>query len=325
MSLPLSPPPRTTFSRWPHRLAWALACAVFPLIWLGALVTTCDAGMSIPDWPTTYGHWLYPIHRWLWGYWDIFLEHGHRMWAQLVGLIAIVLAVVLWTLDGRKWMRPLAVLVVVGVVAQGTLGGLRVTAGQRLLAMVHGCTAPAFFALYAAIVALTSPRWQRGDQPAPCATAPRLHFLTTALAAALYAEIVSGAQLRHLFFDSPPGWFLLWVRVELILAGLIALGIGWLVIDVRRSAGGVPMVVRRAWWLAGLFALQVLLGAATWVTNYGFPAWFQQYVWAMGYTVAQGGRWQVNLTTAHVAVGSLTLVAALSLTLWSRRLLRGMP
>ena len=85
------------------------------------------------------------------------------------------------------------------------------------------------------------------------------------------------------------------------------------------------MLVRRTWWLAGLFVLQVLLGTATWVTNYGFPAWFQQYVWAMGYTVAQGGRWQVNLTTAHVAVGSLTLAAALSLTLWSRRLLRGMP
>jgi hypothetical protein len=53
-------------SPWPHRVAILLACAVFPLIWVGGLVTTTDAGMAVPDWPTTYGYnmFLYPWQTW---------------------------------------------------------------------------------------------------------------------------------------------------------------------------------------------------------------------------------------------------------------------
>ncbi len=318
-------PATNAVSRWPHRLAWALACAVFALVWLGGSVTTYEAGTSIPDWPTSYGYWFYPIQQWLRGPWDIFLEQGHRMGAQLVGLIAVALAVALWTLDGRKGMRLAAAILVIGVLGQATLGGLRVMTDKRLLAMVHGCTAPAFFALSAAVVSWTSPRWRSSDEPAVRKAAPRLRFVAGALTAALYVQIVLGAQLRHLFPEASPGWFPFWVWLKLILAGLIALGIAWLVIDVRRSTGGVPVLAGRAWCLAGLFGLQVALGATAWITNYGFPRWFQEYFWAVGYTVVHCGRWQVNVTTAHVAVGSLTLATALSLALWSRRLLRGPP
>jgi hypothetical protein len=83
------------------------------------------------------------------------------------------------------------------------------------------------------------------------------------------------------------------------------------------------MITRRAGLLAVLFLLQLVLGAGTWVTNYGFPAWFRDYIWATGYNPTAGGPLQVITTTAHAAVGSLNFVAALSLTLWSRRLLRG--
>ena len=66
---------------WPHRLAVALACATFPLIWVGGLVTTYDAGMAVPDWPGTYGYnlLLYPWQTWIAGPWDLFIEHGHRL------------------------------------------------------------------------------------------------------------------------------------------------------------------------------------------------------------------------------------------------------
>ena len=68
-------------SRWPHRLAVLLCCATFPLIWVGGLVTTYDAGMAVPDWPTTYGYnmFSYPLETWLYGPWDLFIEHGHRL------------------------------------------------------------------------------------------------------------------------------------------------------------------------------------------------------------------------------------------------------
>ena len=65
---------------WPHRLAVVLVCATFPLIWVGGLVTTYEAGMAVPDWPTTYGYnlFLYPWQTWILGPWDLFIEHGHR-------------------------------------------------------------------------------------------------------------------------------------------------------------------------------------------------------------------------------------------------------
>ncbi len=80
-------------SRWPHRVAVVLCCATFPLIWIGGLVTTHDAGMAVPDWPNTFGYnlFLYPYSEWFAAPWDLFIEHGHRLLAAAVGMLTIVL------------------------------------------------------------------------------------------------------------------------------------------------------------------------------------------------------------------------------------------
>lgn len=343
-------------SRWPHRLAWALACTTLALILAGGTVTSYQAGMAVPDWPTTYQRWFYPLNLWL-NTWDVFLEHGHRMLAQVVGLLALALAGALWVLDRRKSMRYLAVALVIGVVLQGVLGGLRVVGhkvvawleqvagpglgGLRvigddvLLAKAHGCTGPLLFALCAALVTWTSRRWIQADQPrayqaiegvprrASERPTRRLHLVALGALAAIYLQIVFGVQLRHVRPDSGPGWFVLWVWLKLTTAGLIAVGLVWLLTLVRRRPRSERMLVRRARLLVALFVVQVVLGAGAWVTKYGWPKWFTGYIWAPKYTVLQEGRLQVWLTTSHAAVGSLTLAAALSLTLWSLRLLRG--
>src|ERR1051326_8624152 len=79
----------TESSRWPHGLAIVLCCATFPLVWVGGLVTSYKAGMAFPDWPTSDGYFLffYPWLDWLRGPWDLFVEHGHRLLASLVGLL----------------------------------------------------------------------------------------------------------------------------------------------------------------------------------------------------------------------------------------------
>jgi hypothetical protein len=96
----------TRSSSWPHRLAVALALVTFPLIWVGGLVTTYDAGMAVPDWPTTYGYnmFLFPISQWVGG---IFYEHSHRLVASTVGLLVVFLT--RW-LGGKKSRGPLAVI-----------------------------------------------------------------------------------------------------------------------------------------------------------------------------------------------------------------------
>ncbi|MHC4402147.1 MAG: heme o synthase [Planctomycetota bacterium] len=310
--------PEPTSSRWPHRTAWVLVCATFPLIWMGGLVTSYSAGMAVVDWPGTYDHFFwYPLKHWLPNVnWDVFLEHSHRLIARGVGLISIVLAVLLWSMVRRPWSRWLAIAVVVGVVSQGVLGGLRVLANEVLLAKIHGCTGPLFFALGAAVVVVTSRAWWEQRRQGVRDAGRLLRWLAVGTTAAVYLQIILGAQLRHVPAATAPGWWLLWVWLHVIVAGLAAVEVFWLAALVVRRMAGQPMLVRRACALAGLFGLQLALGAAAWVTNYGWPNWFRDYVWPLEYTVVAEGPLQALLTTAHVAVGSLTLVAALSLTMW---------
>lgn len=275
--------------------------------------------MAISDWPTTEGYWFYPPSKWLGADWDLFLNHGHRILSLLVELVAIGLAVALWRLDPRQGVRWLGVAALAGFAVQAVIGGLRVLTGEILLAKILGCTGPLFFALSAALVTVTSPRWHQVGPPKRLPAARRLHALALAAAVALYLQIVLGAQLRHLSPVDAPGWFVLWVWLKLILAGLILATVVWLLIDVGRRAGDEPMLVRRAGLLVGLYSVQLVLGAATWVTNYAWPLWFKTYVWPLSYTVVAEGGLQVVTTTLHVAAGSLSLVAALSLVLWSRR------
>ncbi len=318
-------PSERPISRWPHRLAWLLVCATFALICLGGVVTTYGVGMAVPDWPTTYGRWVYPVQEWLSGPWGLFLEHGHRLLAQSVGVIAVALAVVLWTLDRRKWMRFMAVAVVAGVCFQGVLGGFRVLGDSIFLAKLHACTAPLFLALGAAIVTLTSYRWQ---QPHPAQQHPdarRLHRLALAITGVIYLQIVLGVQLRHLPPDAALGWFELWIWLKLGVAGLIVIALAWLLLLLRRRVHGKPMIVRRAKILGVLILVQLILGAAAWVTSYGWPGWFKDYIWEVKYRVVAAGRLQVWIATAHAAVGSLNLVVSAALSWWSLRLLRGTP
>jgi len=319
---PSAPQHATTAMRWAHRLAWALACCTFPLIWVGGLVTTYGAGMAVPDWPTTFHYWFwYPIRKWF-AVWDVVLEHGHRVLGMTAGLLTIALAVALWR-SGHRRLRWLGIVALVGVVFQGTLGGLRVIANQVLLANVHGCTAPLFFSLAAALVTLSSPAW-RGTAPArPGEGAAWLRTFTLALPVAIWLQIVAGAQLRHLLPDMAAAWTTLWVWVHVLNAfGLLA-AVWWLRAIVGAASGGQPALVGRVGYLAWLLTAQFVLGLGTWLTNYGVPAWFADTIWSVRYTVVSQGRLQTWTTTAHVAIGSLALIGSVSLTLWTRRLVGG--
>ncbi len=313
-------PPSSSCSAWPHRLAWVLACATFPLIWMGGLVTTYGAGMAVPDWPNTFGYnlFLYPVASWL-AVWDVFLEHSHRLLGAAVGLVTIALAVTLWIGDHRRSMKWLGAAALVGVIGQGVLGGLRVLGNEIFLAKVHGCTAPLFFALASALVTLTSRHWHAPERVGPGRPEGWIPRFGSAMVLAIYLQIVLGANLRHQAPDASVGWFRLWVWLHLIVAASVVAG-AWAWWAVGRGRLGHPMLARRARLLAALVVVQVLLGLATWVVRYGVPAWFADYFWEIAYTVEAGGPLQAIVVTAHVAVGSLTLVTALSLGMWAARL-----
>ncbi|EMI44425.1 COX15/CtaA family protein [Rhodopirellula sp. SWK7] len=312
----------TKTSPWPRRLAVVLVVLVWPLIWVGGLVTTYDAGMSVPDWPGTYGYnlFLYPLSTWLLGPFDLFIEHGHRLLGALVGFVAIGFLVASWRGDSRKWLTVLAAGVLVAVIGQGVLGGLRVTMSARVLAMVHGCTGPAFFALCVVAACVTGQRWRRksvlasagvGQSEEGASASPRM-ILPVLLMAISYLQIVFGAQLRHALPSTSPGMFAHTAMTHAAIALLFWLlaGIAWW----RMRGCGDLTLSRPAAGLICLVAVQILLGVGTWIVNYGYPPILESLPGSGSYRLESKNLLDAWIVTGHVATGSLILAFTTLLT-----------
>ena len=292
-----------------HRLAVLAVCLVWPLIWVGGLVTTYDAGMAVPDWPATYGYnlFLYPYKTWLLGPFDLFIEHGHRLLGAIVGFVAIGILVAALRTEPRRWVRWLAAGLLAAVILQGMLGGFRVLLGDRTVAMIHGCFGPAFFALCVVAAAVTSHFWWNipTDDENRRAPGRGLLILTGVLVAGAYLQLVLGAQLRHLQPNTRPSWFTLMVAMHVMSAlGLWLLtGLAW----IRLRQCGDLTLSRPGLLLIGLVALQILLGIGTWVVNYGWPSFLQWVPGSTGFLLRSKGFVDSLIVTAHVATGSLIL------------------
>jgi cytochrome c oxidase assembly protein subunit 15 len=303
-------------------VACVLVCAVFPLIWVGGLVTTYDAGMAVPDWPNTYGYnlFLYPWQTWIAGPWDLFIEHGHRLLGALAGMLTIALVATVWLHDQRLWMRFAAQAALALVIFQGVLGGQRVLLDSRTIAMIHGCVGPAFFAFCVALAVVTSRWWHavKSDQRrADVVRFTRLAVITTLLA---YLQLVLGAQLRHRDTSALPTHFQAVVLFHLLLAAALLVHAVSLAFRARSLQPAEPKLWRAAVALLGLVLLQITLGMSTWVVKYGWPGWFSRFAWAERHINVTESLPQVLITTGHVATGSLILATALLVALRSSRL-----
>src|SRR3954470_22965918 len=185
-----------------HLMALLTAAATFPLIFIGGLVTSHGAGLAVPDWPNSYGYnmFLFPPSRWVGNIW---YEHVHRLYASGVGLLCVVLCAWAWLADRRtttKAVRRLATALLALVIFQGVLGGLRVVLLNLDLAIVHGCTAQAFFCL-AALTALVSGRWWSAAPDLSGAKEAdrgrRVVWWAVVAVAVVYGQLIVGAVMRH--------------------------------------------------------------------------------------------------------------------------------
>ncbi|HEY4232756.1 MAG TPA: COX15/CtaA family protein [Lacipirellulaceae bacterium] len=315
-------------SHWPHRLALVLACATFPLLWVGGLVTTTDAGMAVPDWPSTYGYnlFLYPWQSWLAGPWDLFVEHGHRLLASAVGMLTIALVVVLWRSEPRAWVRKVGIVALALVLLQGLLGGMRVLLDERTLAMLHGCTGPLFFAVTVSLAVFTSKSWLTNDIPLVSPQSGQVRRLVVVTAVLFYLQLVFGAVLRHMPIESQPATFALAVRFHLLLAGVLVLHVALLAWLVVRHFRQIRPMLRLTLSLVGLLALQLLLGASTWIVKFSVPTWAADWFPGNEFANTAGGWLQTHIITGHVAVGSLLLGTSVATALLAlRRLASSAP
>ncbi len=297
-------------------MALVLVCATFPLIWVGGLVTTYDAGMAVPDWPSTFGYNLfrYPMSTWIAGPWDVFIEHGHRLFASFVGVLTIALVVFVWLSETRRWVRWWAVGCLVLVVVQGLLAGARVRMDDVLLARIHGCVGPLFFTATVLMATFLSRRWQTALKSASDISrrTVRLAWIVSLLA---YGQLVIGAHLRHLPADWTPQTFRIITFAHLIVALLLTAHLLALAVQVARHRR-VPGLRGIAALLVVLTFAQIALGTATWTVKYGWPTWLPQVAWLADRTVAAESMTQAITVTLHVAMGSL--IVAMSALLAAR-------
>lgn len=297
-------------SPWPHRLAVLLVFVTFPLIWVGGLVTTYDAGMAVPDWPNTYGYnlFLYPWQTWIFGPWDLLIEHGHRLLGAFAGMITLVFMAAVLRLDDRRWMNWAAVAAVLLVICQGVLGGARVLLDERTLAMIHGCVGPLFFA-YAACLAVVTSHWWRAAESRDWPADAKLPSLAVLVASLAYWQLILGAHIRHIPVMATPADFRLAVLFHLFTAVILLVFVMLLVRKTFRWRAGND--VRRPVLLLGVLMLcQIGLGIGTWVVKYGWPMMGESYSISAQYLVINESLPQTFITTLHVATGSLILATA---------------
>jgi cytochrome c oxidase assembly protein subunit 15 len=186
------------YNPWLHRFAKIVAGATFLLIVIGGLVTSTGSGLSVPDWPNTYGHFMfsYPLSGMVGG---ILYEHGHRMIASVVGLLTTILAVWLWIKEPRRWVKWLGVSAFVAVLTQGILGGLTVLyLLPTPISVLHGCLAQTFFCMTIAIAVVTSPGWQEQTPKLDIEGKPNPQNVAFLTLFAVFGQLIIGATMRHM-------------------------------------------------------------------------------------------------------------------------------
>lgn len=268
------------------------------LIVLGAMVTSKDAGLSVPDWPTSFGS-LYKIPPMVGG---VKYEHGHRMFAEFIGLLIIVMAVWTQRVEHRKWLKVLGWISLAAVVGQGILGGLTVKLSLPwTISTAHATLAQTIFCVVTAMALFTSRAWLQDAEPIlEHGATPSTPTLTTLAAACVWVQLILGAAFRHTGIRLLP---------HLIGACVVTAVLCWTVVRILSRYSGVPQLRRPAQLILGLLVVQLGLGFAAYVTR---------LQWMLDAPQPTTGI--VMSTVSHVAGGALVLATTVVLAIQTRRM-----
>jgi cytochrome c oxidase assembly protein subunit 15 len=308
-----------------HWFAFFVAASVLVLICSGGLVTSHEAGMAVPDWPNSFGYsmFLFPVSRWVGG---VFFEHTHRLIASGVGLLTLILCGLALIIEQRRWVKWLAGIAVLAVIAQGVLGGLRVTEHNALLGLFHGCLAQSFFCLTATMALVTSRFWNSMKAAEDRAVIHRLRLSTIGVTLMVFIQLAMGASMRHShaglsISDFPTAYGRILPPIDANSVAAInqirvsqaqpPLSAGLIVLQfAHRIWAGMILI---ALTFAGMsvirhhqLASRIRLAAAIWIalvfTQFGLGAWT---IWSNK---------AADVATAHVFVGALTLMTGVLLS-----------
>ena len=269
------------------------ACFTFVVILFGASVTSNDAGLSVPDWPTSFGYLVKVPH--LVG--GVRFEWSHRMVAG--SLVVLTLAIAAWTyfVERRPWLRKLALAALGTVVAQAILGGMTVLYLQPpAVSTAHAAVAQTFFCIAVCIAVFTGRKWvEEVPQIEHDTRRPTLFTLTLLSIFVLYVQLILGGMFRHRGMS----W---WPHV--VHAAIVALVLTWTAIRALSVYSKIEAVRRPAILMLTLLITQLCLGFAAFLTR---VAWGKDSV--------QPEFPMVISTVAHVGVGALLLATTVVLAI----------
>jgi cytochrome c oxidase assembly protein subunit 15 len=277
-----------------HRYALLLSACTLFLVVAGASVTSKEAGLSVPDWPLSYGQVIPEMTG------GVFFETGHRLVAQVVGFLTILLAVWLQRSDERPWMKRLGWYALGAVIVQGLLGGITVLWLQPpWVSTAHACLAQLFFSMTASIALFTSKRWLRGPEMVEDYGKPSLRSLAFVAPVMVLMQIALGAAFRHRAISLIPhiaGSMV--VTLTLMIVGVFVLTQFPKHDALRKAAHG----------MLGIVCLQVFLGI---------------FAYYARMAAAENPLMMVVVTVAHVANGGLTLAFTILLSINILRNVKG--
>jgi len=284
---------RTTYHRGLHRWSILLAFCTLLLVVAGGLVTSRDAGLSVPDWPLSYGKLMPPMEG------GILYEHGHRMIATTVGIFTIVSLIWLWQAETRRWMKWLGVAALVAVIAQGVLGGLTVIyLLPWWISSAHASLAQLFFSTTVAMAMFTSSWWLRG--PVEVDEDARYPIRGLSLAAPIFVlgQLALGAAARHKAIGS---------IYHICGSPIVTFVVLWVALRILLHYAQNRELRRGALSLIGITLTQVFLGIAAYMSRIAYA------------DAIQPMPLMVTFTVLHVAVGALTLATSVALAILVRR------
>ena len=290
---------------WLHRYSKLVVLVSFVLIVAGGLVTSTPSGLSVPDWPLSYGQWMPPMVG------GVFYEHSHRMIAAAVGFMTLILAFWIGMTEKRAWLRWLGIGALAAVVVQGLLGGMTVLfLLPAPVSIFHACLAQTFFALLVSVAYVTSQEWRDCRSgvtlPERDPSTPILKKLVLMTTALIYAQLILGATVRHtdaslVIVSHVIGAF--FVLVHILFVVVLAFKCdGKTGSDQGVERRPAPLKVPAA-FLGVVFILQMGLGIGAFI-----------YTRMLAQTL-QPALGKVFFVTAHQTLGALVLASSIFLSL----------
>ena len=282
---------------WVRRLSKLLVISTLLLIFAGALVKSHEVGLSVPDWPTSYGYQMFsfPLTDMIGG---IFYEHGHRLIATVVGLMTLILAFTIYYTDHRLWLKKTAFFALGLVIIQGLFGGLTVLLFLPTpVSVIHAILAQTFL-MVTILISYGLSKEKANRMLNESTNYKVLRFPTYLVTSIVFIQLIIGALMRHTEsglaipdFPLSGGYIIPTFNQEMLNtiqsmqfeSGLpfvtlnqiiihylhrmgaiaVTISIGWLTLKIIQSKISNERIYRLTWYLITLLIIQITLGAFT--------------------------------------------------------------